>query len=104
MCHGVASSSLSKCLVLLLLVLQRSHVHSPPLLVPVPLARACVLCDNRRLRKFICDSLSNLAALSGEELVAQRYERFRALGSFDSLSSEERDAAVSVASGASKPR
>lgn len=69
-----------------------------------PLARVCVLRDNRRLRKFICDSLSSLAALSGEELVAQRYERFRALGSFDSLSSEERDAAVAAASEASKPR
>ncbi|CAN0112539.1 unnamed protein product, partial [Ectocarpus fasciculatus] len=43
-----------------------------------------------RLRAFICDSLSNLSPLSGEELVAQRYERFRALGSFDSLGPEER--------------
>lgn len=80
------------------------HAHGPRGTFRTPLACVCVLRDNRRLRKFICDSLSNLAALSGEELVAQRYERFRALGSFDSLSSEERDAAVSVASGASKPR
>ena len=36
--------------------------------------------------------------------MAQRYERFRALGSFDSLGPEERDTAVNVASGASKPR
>lgn len=64
----------------------------------------CMFCDNRRLRKFICDSLSNLDALSGDELVAQRYERFRALGSFDSLSEEDRDSAVATASGASKPR
>lgn len=58
----------------------------------------------RRLRSFICESLSNLAPLSGEELVAQRYERFRGLGSFDSLGPEQRDSAVSAASAASKPR
>lgn len=53
---------------------------------------------------FICACLTELAALSGEELVAQRYERFRALGSFDLLSADDRDAAVKTATGASKPR
>lgn len=58
----------------------------------------------RRLRAFICESLANLAPLCPEELVAQRYERFRGLGTFDSLSPEERESAVSAASAASKPR
>ncbi|CAM9750893.1 unnamed protein product [Pylaiella littoralis] len=57
-----------------------------------------------RLRSFICESLSNLAALSGEELVAQRYERFRGLGSFDSLGPADRESTVAAASAASKPR
>eukprot|EP00903_Cladosiphon_okamuranus_P009747 g9267.t1 len=57
-----------------------------------------------RLRAFICESLANLAPLSPEELVAQRYERFRGLGSFDSLGPEERKSVVSAASAASKPR
>lgn len=42
--------------------------------------------------------------MSGEELVAQRYERFRSLGTFDSLGAAEREEAVTVATGASKPR
>ena len=59
---------------------------------------------SRRLRSFICESLANLAPLSPEELVAQRYERFRGLGSFDSLGPSERESVVSTASAASKPR
>lgn len=60
--------------------------------------------NRRRLRDFICTSLAGLTVMSGEELVAQRYERFRSLGKFDCLAAEEREAAVSVAAGASKPR
>lgn len=59
---------------------------------------------HRRIRAFICGSLDNLLPLSGDELVAQRYERFRALGRFDLLEEEDRKEAVKVACGASKPR
>lgn len=36
--------------------------------------------------------------------MAQRYERFRALGKFDTLAPAEVDSAVAAASAASKPR
>ncbi|CAN0427374.1 unnamed protein product, partial [Discosporangium mesarthrocarpum] len=57
-----------------------------------------------RLRAFIGSALADLSPLSPEELQGQRYERFRALGSFDLLSSEEKERIVEAATGSSKPR
>jgi acetyl-CoA carboxylase carboxyl transferase alpha subunit len=55
-----------------------------------------------RIRRYIASTLLALAGLSHEELVAQRYERFRRMGSFDEVvTAEERAARVSRAEGCS---
>lgn len=79
-------------------------VWLPSLSLSLPPLSSLLPLLSRRLSSFICESLANLAPLSPEELVAQRYERFRGLGSYDSFSPEERKSVVSAASAASKPR
>lgn len=51
-----------------------------------------------RIRRYIVSTLSSLSKLSEEELVAQRYQKFRSMGSYDEIMSEsDRFAAVATA-------
>mmetsp|Transcript_10287 Transcript_10287/g.15637 ORF Transcript_10287/g.15637 Transcript_10287/m.15637 type:complete len:1291 (-) Transcript_10287:104-3976(-) len=52
-----------------------------------------------RIRAYLIDTLANLMRMSPEELVAQRYNKFRAMGLYEEiLSEEDRKAAVELAS------
>jgi len=50
-----------------------------------------------RIKAFIASSLAKLLPLSAEEIVAQRYSKFRALGTFVLMNEEQRAAAIAEA-------
>jgi hypothetical protein len=50
-----------------------------------------------RIEKFILDSLQELQALTKDELVQQRYDKFRSIGTFALLDSDARANAISEA-------
>ena len=51
----------------------------------------------RDIRAFVRKSLESLAAMDEAELVAHRYQKFRAMGKFDTVAPAERDAIVAAA-------